>query len=222
MSYLPQEIREKAKKLRTRGFSLREISSRFRISKSTASIWSKDIILSNTAMRRLEKRKMLGQYKTILLRKKRRENKQKILLKQSQKIFNNFTLNKDRAKIICALIYYCEGVKGVDTLVTFINSDPTLISIFLFLFRKAFIIDEKKFRVLMHLHEYHKESIQKNFWSKITKIPENQFYKTYWKQNEGKRIRKDYQGCVSIRYYNDIIAKELLAIYRVAVVRLIH
>ena len=86
------------------------------------------------------------------------------------------------------------------------------ITTFIFLFRNSFKLDESKFRVLMHLHKYHNEKTEKDFWSKITKIPQNQFNKTYLKQNSGKYKKEGYQGCIKI-YYGDVsIARKLRSI----------
>jgi len=75
-------------------------------------------------------------------------------------------------------------------------------------------VDETKFRALIHLHEYHDESKQKKFWSDITKISENKFQKSYLKINTGKRIKENYPGCISIKYYDAKIFKELKALYK--------
>jgi hypothetical protein len=217
LSYYPVKIKVDAVKLRQKGFSLSEISQKLSISKSTASLWLKDISLSPLAINNLKRKKILGQYKTILLRKKKRKTLLSEIEKLSTKTIDKIYLNKNLAKTFCSLIYYCEGIKGSDTRVTFINSEPTLIKLFLKFFRTAFKTSENKFRVLMHLHNYHDEKTQKLFWSGITKIPISQFSKTFWKQNTAKRIKKSYPGCISIRYYDARIAKELLILYKVIV-----
>lgn len=212
---LPIKTKEKAILLRKRGFSLQEISDLLHIAKSTASLWSSSITLSYTAIKRLEGRKIVGQYKTMLIRKRKRTILKETLDKHSGNIMNNIKLDKDAAKLLCAVMYHCEGVKTNDTNVTFINSDPTLIQSFLILFRMAFKIHESKFRILMHLHTYHDEQKQKVFWSQTTNISKNQFMKTYRKPNTAKRIREHYPGCISIRYYDAMVAKQLHSLYRV-------
>ncbi len=215
MIQLSIELKNKAKRLRKTGFSLKEISDKLNISKSTSSLWLRNIDLSLKAQQRLQKRKIFGQYKTILVRKNKRDKCQKELNKQSSLLLDQFSLDQRLSKILCSLIYFCEGAKRSDTLVTIINSDPNLIALFLALFRKSFNISEEKFRVIMHLHEYHDENKQKMYWSKITGIVTSQFRKTYIKPNTKKRIRESYPGCVSIRYYDAIIAKELLSLFKV-------
>ena len=49
------------------------------------------------------------------------------------------------AKILCALIYWCEGAK-VKTGIAFTNSDPNLVRTFLHLLKTGFDIDEKNSR----------------------------------------------------------------------------
>ena len=94
-------------------------------------------------------------------------------------LFENINLSSESILLFCALIYQCEGSKDIRDSITFTNSDPNLIKTFLFLLRKSFDLDEKKLKILMHLHKYHNEKIQKSFWSKITRVPEEQFNKTY-------------------------------------------
>lgn len=71
----------------------------------------------------------------------------------------------------------------------------------------------------MHLHEYHIEKKQKNFWEKVTEIPAKQFHRSYLKPNTGKRKRLNYPGCVTVTYYNARVAKELATIYNAFVQR---
>ena len=109
-------------------------------------------------------------------------------------------------------MWWCEGNKN-SSFLRFTSSDVTLIKNYLSLLREGFTLDESKFRVLVHLHAYHNNDIQKKFWSKITRIPLSQFNKSFQKVNTGKRTRKDYPGCIALTYYDVRIAKELEALY---------
>src|SRR6185369_13954076 len=92
------------------------------------------------------------------------------------------------------------GNKSPRSFITFTNSDPDLVATFLRLFRNSFDLDEKRFRVLMHLHKYHNEEVQRNFWNKITRIKNEQFYRSYLKPNSGKYKKEGYQGCIKVQY----------------------
>jgi hypothetical protein len=94
------------------------------------------------------------------------------------------------------------------------NADPEMIKYFLCAFRNSFNLKENKFRALIHLHKYHNAKKQLKFWSNITKIPANQFNKPYLKKNTGKNKKENYPGCISIRYYDKKVFKELVSVYK--------
>lgn len=211
--------KENAISLRQQGYSIKEIAAKFNISNSTSSEWLTNVSLDDKALARLKQRRILGQYKARLTFSKKREDKHQKRQALIEQVLSKIELSKELCKLCCALLYWCEGNKGKDTLVRFTNSDPQLIKTFLSLLRKGFNIDESKFRALIHLHDYHKEKEQKAFWHKITKIPLKQFYRTYWKPNTGKRKHENYPGCIAISYYDAEVAKELTTLYNAFVQR---
>ena len=205
-------IKTEAIHLRKEGNSLKEIAEKLRISKSTASLWLSEIELSAEAQQRLVKKQMLGQYKTTLIRKRKRSEDKHKRNGLAKEMLSQIKLNTNHKKLLCSLLWWCEGNKEFSR-VRFTSSDYTLISNFLRLFREAFILDESKFRALIHLHTYHEDIKQKEFWNKITKIPLSQFSKSYQKSHTSKRTKDQYQGCITITYYDARIAKELESIY---------
>ncbi|MBI2019502.1 hypothetical protein HYS95_02460 [Candidatus Daviesbacteria bacterium] len=211
MSY-PIEFQNKAISLRKKGYSIKEIAILLNIAKSTSSLWLRNILLPLRAQERLKQRKILGQYKSIEIARKKRIQQQLYFTSIAKGFLRRISLTPDLCKLCCALIFWCEGSKN-NTQVKFTNSDPSLIKVFLDLLRHGFKINESKFRVLMHLHEYHKEERQKVFWNKITKIPLNQFHKSYLKPHTSKRKHLHYPGCITVTYYDARVAKELTTIY---------
>jgi len=207
-----KEMFSKAIKLRKRGRSFREISELLNISKSTASLWTRGTILNSKAIQRLEGLKELGRERSKQTKERQRTSAEKEISKKARIIVKNVKLNDSHRKIICSLIYWCEGGKNDGGRVNFTNSDPQLMRYFLKIFRKSFFLNENKFRALLHVHEYHEENRQVRFWSKITQIPIEQFSKSFHKKNTGKNKRAGYQGCLSVRYYDSKIQKELFFI----------
>lgn len=212
------ETKNKAIIFRKRGFSLNEISLIMKISKGTASIWLNDIKLTNEAKERLKKRGIIGQHKTILTKKRKREafldNLKKQAATEIQGLKKDVAKKKELYKLLCSIMFWCEGGKELSHGMKFINSDPEMIKLYLTLLRKSFCLDEKKFRALIHLHEYHIEEKQIEYWSNVTGIPKTQFNKCYTKPNTGKRIKINYPGCIAIRYYDTKVARELWAYYK--------
>jgi len=212
MNYI--EKKEKALKLRQKGYSIKEISKVVDISKSTASLWVKTVKLNKKAVTILKDKQLAGYYKATIYFQNRRHREENQNLLEAKQIIDNVNKDINHCKIYCALLYWCEGGKSDKDGIRFINSDPILIKTFLTLFRKSFIIDEKKFRALMHLHNYHDERLQKNFWSKISEIPQNQFHKTFFKNNSGKNLKKDYPGCLAVSYNDRALARKIRTIYK--------
>ena len=170
----------------------------------------RDLVLSQIAQDILRKKIHEGAYISAQNKKEKTNFLVNSYYIQSKKEIDGIYLDKQTAKILCSLIYWCEGSKNIRGGVIFTNSDPSLVKIFLKLLRASFFLDEKKFRICIHLHDYHNSKKQRIFWANETKIPEIQFIKPYRKLNTGKRIKEGYNGCVSVRYHDTVIARKLL------------
>jgi len=205
------EDKLKAIELRKKGYSLNEIVKKLKVSKSSASVWVRNAPLSITARNRLLKRVKLCQVLAAEARRKETRVKIEKHLQNASREIETKQFSKLDKKTMCALIYWCEGSKDEYSGMYFANSDPNLVKSFLSLFRSGFDLDENKFRVCIHLHEYHDPVAQLNFWSRVTSIPKKQFIKSYLKPNTGKRIRDGYPGCIGIKYHSTDMARQLLA-----------
>ena len=207
-------LRQKSIQLRRRGYSLAEISQRVKVAPSTVSLWVRHIVMNTAARRRLRQRSIMGRLKGAQTQARGRDDLLARLEQQARSDLQMVPISRAFQKLLCTLLLRCEGEKTTSHVV-FINSDPSLIEVFLQSLREAFTIDEKKFRVSLHLHGYHKERQERGFWSQLTKIPASQFYKVYKKPNTGKSKHLGYHGCVSIRYYDHTIAKELDMLWKI-------
>lgn len=203
-------LKDEAKSLRRKGYSFREISEKLGISESTASLWLKGVGLSKSALKRIENLGMKGRKRGCETIRHRMAEEDGTILESVKKTIKKSKLLKNDLKIACALLYWCEGGKTEKSQLTFINSDPILVKYFINAFREAFGVDESRFRVLIHVHNYHNIEKQIVFWSEVTGISRTQFIKPYNKPNTGKRVKDDYQGCVSIRYYGRKIRQEMM------------
>lgn len=216
---MKKELRLKSIKLREKGYSIQEMQKIINVSKSSISIWVRDVKLSEKAKLRLEKRYSKGQLASQNSIKEKTKIKNQIADLFGKDVLNKTKISKEVGMFICAMIWWCEGNKGTRNAVAFTNSDPELIEFFLFLFRKSFDLDEDKFRILMHLHNYHDENVQKSFWSKVTKIPKIQFYKSYLKPSNGRYKKENYQGCIKIVYNDVSIARKLQSVAKLLMAR---
>lgn len=209
---MKQILKTKALTLRANGYSLREISEKLGISKSTASLWTRDVQLGKNAKIRLDNISVLAREKAIITKKYKKQLLwRKIALScPVLKKVDDYGINE--YKIFLALLYWGEGEKTKRKF-AFINSDPDMIKLYLSLLRKSFVIDESRFKVWLHLHEYHDKEKLISFWSQVTGICKNQF-SVYNKAHTGNNKKKGYKGCLSIRYQDSRILKEIFIIIK--------
>lgn len=203
--------KSEAIKLRQAGFSIREIAKQLDIAQSTSSLFLRSVVLNKKAKEILTKKRVLGREKatqTLVINRKRRQG-QSVELAWS--LLGRLKVDKEIAFLVASLSYECEGDKSEFGSLVFTNSDPLLVKMFLSALRKSFIMDESKFRVAMHLHEYHNEKKEKEFWSEITGIPKVKFMKTFHKKESGINKKDGYRGCVQIKYFDVSIKRTLLA-----------
>ncbi|MCC7197690.1 hypothetical protein IT413_05890 [Candidatus Peregrinibacteria bacterium] len=209
-----KDTEKTAQDLRKSGNSYLAISKKLNIAKSTAYLWTKNIKISASQLKNLtiNSKKGLKRAQQSLLIKKLKTAKLRSI--DAQKILSSLNFkDKNLLQTVAAIIFWCEGGKRSLSKTTLTNSDPKLIKTFLYCLRNGFQIEEKRFRALMHLHNYHDEDQQRLFWSKTTGIPTAQFNKTYFKKTNKSRIRENYQGCIAINYNSAEVARKLDAIY---------
>src|SRR3989344_7603980 len=211
------KLKEKmsAIRLRRKGMTFNEIASRVGVAKSSVSLWVRDLSLSSKARARIASLQTAGQQASQLALLERTRKKLLSAKEDAEKIILGIPLTPDLALLFCSLLYWCEGAKDKnDTTFTFSNSDAQLVRGFMKLMRSALVLEEQKFRVRMHLHEYHNEVSQKKFWSEVTGISEELFAKTYWKPHTAKTIKEGYPGCVHIEYYDVRVSRKVYATAR--------
>jgi hypothetical protein len=212
----PLSLKEKAIVLRNQGYSIKEIAKILKIAVSTSSLWLSNVELSPEVKQILAQKKVLGQYKSSIVIRERTRQRKIISDTEALQLVKNVKHSRNLDALLCSILYWAEGSKNCSN-ICFTNSDPKMISTFLKLFRSAFELDESKFHCLIHIHEYHNDLDEKQFWSKVTNIPLNQFFRSYHKPHTGKRKKPDYHGTISVRYSDSKIAVKINSIYNMYV-----
>lgn len=206
-------VKQKAIELRQAGHSIKEIAKLLNIAISSSSVWLRSVKVSPTGQDRMIKRKEQNRYKMQQKWIEKRHNRYVNDLEKANVTLSSLDLaNKNIAKMICSILFWAEGNKDFSH-IRFTNSDPLMIKTFMFYLRKAYNLDESKFRACIHLHEYHNNEQLHSYWSSITNIPLLQFRKPYLKPHTGKRKKLNYMGCTTIYYFDSSIAHELEALY---------
>jgi hypothetical protein len=204
-----------AQTLRGKGYSYKEILQHVHVSKDTISRWCKEITLSKSQEQRLIVRKSNGQKKGSLIaaENKRRKRIETIRMTkiQAKKQIGVFT---NRDKFITGIALYAgEGTK-TDGQVAFSNANPALIEFMIHWFYDFCHVSTLKLRGALWLHEGKDEKHAMEFWSTISGIPKNQFYKTYIAKNkvDSMKIRKNIHpfGVFAIRISDSALHRRIM------------
>jgi hypothetical protein len=182
---------EQARLLRGQSWTLQDIADELDVSKSSVSVWVRDVEFvpspRRTARRRGPNRLQVAKQAEI-----------ESLLAEGRRRVGR--LSEREFLVAGAALYAGEGSKR-DREVGFANSDPRMILFFLAWLRHFFGIDEERLRLRLYLHEDLDLDAAIRFWSSMTNIPRTQFQRAYRAVSDPSiRKSKHVYGCPSIRY----------------------
>ena len=173
-------LREKAIKLRIKdNLSYSEIKNRLGVAKSTLSYWLKEFPLCK---KRIIELKKIGWKKGEASRefyretmRQRQEKKSLVIYNQQKELF--FSLTKNEIFIAGLMLYASEGDKKNYTRLVLANTDPKIISFYIYWLKKYFKIERCSIKIQLHLYENMDIDKETNFWIKELNVNKNQFYK---------------------------------------------
>lgn len=198
-------LRIKARKLRAKGESVKDIAKKLGVSKSSVSLWVRDIILSVEQLEKLRQKSIkggeLGRLKGSLSQKFRRLELIEGYRKEGLERFKN--LSGEEVFVAGISLYWAEGSKKKRE-VSFCNSDPNLINFMIYWLKRYFDVPNLRLRAVVGINEIHtkRESKVKKYWSEITGVPLEQFRKTSFKRVKNRKIYEnfdDHYGTLSIK-----------------------
>ena len=194
-----------AHQLRQGGESIKEIAKVLAVSKSTVSLWCRDIELTSKQIQRLHENMVAGGYRGRLkgarIQKERKERKIEYYLREGRKTIK--PLNRSELLIAGLSLYWGEGGRKSPG-VRFYNSDPDIVKFIIKWFKIIFKITNERFLIYIMINEIHRDRLNdvKRYWIKITGIPERQFRKIILIKAKNKKVYENfnqYFGTLNIR-----------------------
>jgi hypothetical protein len=162
--------RRQARQLRRTGLPLGEIAARLGVSKSSVSLWVRDVEF--TPVPRVTR----GRRRDPNALQRRKQGEIERLLEEGRVRIGRLS---EREFLVAGVALYAgEGAKR-DGAVKSANSDPRMIAFFCAWLRRFFAIDETRLRLRLYLHEGLDLGASIAFWSEVTGIPPSQFQKPY-------------------------------------------
>jgi len=192
-----RKIKQRARYLRSKGLSYREIAGKLKIAKSTASLWCRDVPLTISQRKRLYTRQIEILSKGPQSSHERRKREIEAIIQQAQKEIS-FPLTNEAYRIAGAMLYWAEGDKTKHLSIA--NSDPHLVLFMVNWFKKILGVSPKALKAHLNIYPYQDENSIKLFWSQLTGIPLERFGKTFIKpESSGYKKNTLYYGTIKIR-----------------------
>ncbi|MEN2419713.1 hypothetical protein AABB02_16625 [Streptomyces rimosus] len=197
------DLRSRARELRGRGMTYDEIQVELGCSKSSISLWVRDLPKPPPRRTLAEQAKLAN--------RKRWEHELEVRDRARQQTKASAmaeigTLSDRELMLVGVGLYWSEGSKSkpyrMSETVTFINSDPTMIQVYLaWLNLLAVEPDQLRFRVM--IHESADVTASERHWADLVGVDVATFGKTTLKKHNPKTVRKnvgeDYHGCLVVR-----------------------
>ena len=194
------DLREKARELRTQGLSYNEIVTQLGVAKSSVSLWVRDIPCPERFRYVHNERRQEGLRKFNEARTARHAAETEAAAAEIGEL-------TDRELLIAgAIAYWCEGGKSKpyrrsSDRVIFMNSDPGLVRFFL-RFLDVVGVQRSELIFTVHIHERADIEAAQRFWEEVTGAPGDLFSTPTLKHHNPKTTRGNtgtaYHGCLRI------------------------
>ncbi|MBW3589212.1 MAG: hypothetical protein KY429_07320 [Actinobacteria bacterium] len=184
--------------------SYKQIRGVLGVSKSSLSLWLRDVLLTDEQREELARRKSEnGRRRAEANRALRVAREAKIRREAASQVP---AIAESELFVAGVVAYRAEGAKqkawDSSRQVAFANSDPKMIILFMS-FLKLLGYEKADMSLWLAIHESADERRALRFWSNITGMPVESFWKTTFKRHNPKTVRKNtreaYHGCLTIR-----------------------
>ncbi len=212
------EQKEDIIKYRLKGNSIRDIEKKFGVPKSTLSGWFKDVKLSESKKKILDKRwrkaLIYARTKSVIWHKNEKKKRIELAEKEGESVIEKLKFNSNEIDIALAMLYLGEGTKsGVCTAIG--NSNPLILKFFIYALEKNYSFNRNNMRCELHLRADQDEKKLKEYWSKELCIPITNFTATSFDQRtRGRKSYLDYKGVCVLRCGTVAIQRKLVYLSR--------
>lgn len=194
--------KEECRILRKQGYSLNFISQKIKVSKSSVSLWVRDIELTNEQIEKIEFKRKASSSNSETFRQRRREY-QKIGREKAKELDSLYSFG-------CAL-FWGEGSKKKNQVVL-TNSDPLMLSFFVKFLKKYFNVFSEDFSISIQYYLNNGLSLDdiEKYWCNILDLDRKSLKgHTLKSKYYGEKKVKHPYGICSIRIDNTKIVMQI-------------
>ena len=197
------DLRDTAVAMRKEGRSYREIQAEVGVAKSTLSLWLRDVPLTEEQQRALDLRTPeAATRRAKAIRASAAQRRSRVHCEARDQITE---LSESELFVAGVVAYWAEGAKNkpwrTGTGVSFLNSDPAMIRLFLDWLRLLGVAPERLgFRV--QIHESADVPGAERFWAQVVDVDTSRFHRTTLKRHNPVTVRRNvgesYHGCLCV------------------------
>ena len=203
-------LRRQVIEYRKQGKSYSEIKQIIKVSKSSLSLWLRNIPLTEEQISGLKLRK---DHAVERFRESMRLKRLNRLNEYYEDQLKKWIPLTQREKFIAGLfLYWGEGNKVSTNAISIANSDPAVIGFSFYWLKNCLEIPEQEVYIKLHLYNDMDVEEETQYWSKILNISKNRFTKPYIKETSRNDIdQKGFgHGTCTISAFKTVIKENIL------------
>ncbi|CAB4196872.1 hypothetical protein UFOVP1290_392 [uncultured Caudovirales phage] len=201
------KIKEQAIQLRLQGISINKIAKQLNRAKSTISVWTRGVTLTQEQKISLDKREItdeqaLAHSNIFRMRRQSYQNNGKVRIRQNDPLY-----------IAGCMLYWGEGSKNINQC-QMVNSELPMLLIFKSFLIKFFNLSEDKIQIRLSAYTdmRSKEEIE-DYWIHGLGLPKSCLKKSTWNQypisSKKKNVKKSEYGTCTIQVCDTKIVQEI-------------
>ena len=193
------QLKIEAQRLRREGLPINEIKNKLGLSKSTVSVWCRDIILNEEQHRQIKKDHIAKTKKGRLIGAQMNKNKRLCAIVDAEVFGKKLVkkISKREVLLIATALYWSEGSKSDRTSgFVFVNSDPEMILVMKLFLIEVLHIPHEEIICSIQINRIHEERIEivLNFWKKLLNLPDSQLRKPYYIDTKVSKVYANYSN----------------------------
>lgn len=210
MTQAKEEQKAIARTLRAEGWSYNQIVTELNVSKSSVSLWCRDIALTEEQEQVLVERRLQGASSG----KGGQTNKARAIeVRRGYQEQGRIKAHEgDNLHLLGCMLYWAEGAKNRRNNVHFANSDPQMMGLFMRFLRECFSISDTLMHIQIHCHvDNDKAQLEtENYWLTLLNLPRTALYRTQRLKSAGRTTHYLEYGVCSLQVNSTELLQQIL------------
>jgi len=191
--------------LRRKGESVVAIARMLGVAKSTASLWCRDVVLTEKQRQRLQAGSIKGGHRGRMRGAETNRRKKLEVMERARNSARVQLVHMTRENLLYTAIalYWAEGTKTGGSFI-FVNSDPAMVMIMCRFLKECMGVEKESLALTIQINHVHQGRMEQilHFWSDALSVPKSQFTNPSYIKVLPKKVYENhnsYYGIVRLR-----------------------